>query len=89
MDRDRKEGLQEYEAGTVETVEKAGREWAGTPLDAEGIKGQGIERIVVEYEEGEEVLTPLSKGRFGSYDLYDAAHYIHALSGRISRGQGG
>jgi hypothetical protein len=50
-----------------------GKEGVGTPLDADRIDSRGIEEIVVEFDEGEEVLTPKINERFGSYDLNEAA----------------
>jgi hypothetical protein len=45
-----------------------------------------IVEITVEFDEGEEVLTPKSNERFGSYDLNEAARYIFFLSNHISKG---
>jgi hypothetical protein len=50
---------------------------------------RGIEEIVVEFDEGEEVLTPKLNEFFGSYDLYEAANYIHYLSGHVVKGREG
>jgi hypothetical protein len=61
----------------------------GTPLDTDDVDPHGIEEIVVEFDEGEEVLTPRLNERFSSYDLYEAAAYIHFLSGHISKGREG
>ena len=58
----------------------------GTPLDAVRIDPRGIEQIAVEFDEGEEVLTPKINERFGSYDLNEAARYIYFLSNRILKG---
>jgi hypothetical protein len=66
-----------------------GREWVGTPLDTDDIDPRGIEEIVVEFEEGEEILTPKLNEIFGSYDLYEAANYIHYLSGHVVKGREG
>jgi hypothetical protein len=63
-----------------------GREWVGTLLDADYIDPRGIEEIVVEFGEGEEVLTPKINERFGSYDLNEAARYIYFLSNHILKG---
>jgi hypothetical protein len=65
------------------------REWVGTPLDIDDIDPRGIEEIVVEFDEGEEVLTPKLNEFFGSYDLYEAANYIHYLSGHVVKGREG
>lgn len=70
-------------------AEGSGREWVGTPLDVDGVRGDGIEKIVVEFDEGKEVLTSRLNERFGSYDLYEAGHYIHSLSAHIVKGGGG
>jgi hypothetical protein len=64
-----------------------GREWVGTPLDTDDVDPDGIEEIGVEFEEGEEILTPRLNERFGSYDLHEAANYIHYLSGHIVKGR--
>ncbi|HJQ30500.1 MAG TPA: hypothetical protein VJ827_14265, partial [Rubrobacter sp.] len=63
-----------------------GKEWVGTPLDADRIDTHGIAEIVVEFDEGEEVLTPRTNERFGSYDLNEAARYIFFLSNIIHKG---
>ncbi len=42
-------------------------EWVGTPLGTDA--AHGIEEIVVQFDESEEVLTPRLNERFGSYDL--------------------
>ncbi len=68
---------------------EAGREWVGTPLDTDDIEPRGIEEIVVEFDEGEEVLTPRLNELFSSYDLHEAANYIHFLSGHIGKGRDG
>ncbi len=46
----------------------------------------GITEIVVEFDEGEEVLTPKSDKRFNSYDLNEAARYLYFLSNHIVKG---
>jgi hypothetical protein len=66
--------------------EERGREWAGTPLDAYYIDPHGIVEIVVEFDEGAEVLTPTINERFGSYDLNEAARYLYFLSNHIIKG---
>lgn len=65
------------------------REWVGTPLDIDGMSGDGIEKIVIEFDEGAEVLTSRLNERFGSYDIYEAGHYIHSLSTHIVKGHEG
>jgi hypothetical protein len=45
--------------------------------------------ITVEFDEGEEVLTPKINERFGSYDLNEAARYIYFLSNHILKGASG
>jgi hypothetical protein len=42
--------------------------------------------ITVEFDEGEEVLTPKINERFGSYDLNEAARYLFFLSNHIQKG---
>ncbi len=61
----------------------------GTPLDTDEVDPRGIREIVVQFDEGEEILTPRSNERFGSYNLYEAAAYIHFLSGHIGKGRDG
>ena len=70
-------------------AERSNREWVGTPLDIDGVRGGGVEKIVVEFDEGAEVLTSRLDERFGSYDLYEAGHYIHSLSAHIVKGNQG
>jgi hypothetical protein len=60
--------------------------WVGTPLDADRIDPRGIAEIVVEFDEGEEIITPKTKERFGSYELNEAARYIFFLSNHIQKG---
>ena len=62
------------------------KEWVGTPLDADRIDPRDIVEIVVEFDEGEEVLTPKINERFGSYELNEAARYIYFLFNRILKG---
>jgi hypothetical protein len=50
------------------------------------IDPRDIVEIVVEFDEGEEVLTPKINERFGSYDLNEAARYIYFLSNHILKG---
>ena len=66
--------------------EGPGTEWMGTSLDADRIDPRGIVEITVEFDEGEEVLTPKNNERFGSYDLNEAARYIFFLSNHIAKG---
>ncbi len=61
-------------------------EWVGTPLDADRVDPRGIVEISVEFDEGEEVLTPRISERFGSYDLNEAARYVFFLSNHIQKG---
>ena len=73
-------------------VEGSNREWVGSPLDTDnigGMSGESIEKIVIEFDEGEEILTSRLNERFGSYDLYEAGHYIHSLSARLVQGDEG
>lgn len=69
--------------------EKPGKEWVGSPLDADRIDPRAIVEIVVEFDEGEEVLTPKTNERFDSYDLNEAARYIYFLSNHIHKGGSG
>ncbi|MEW6636236.1 MAG: hypothetical protein AB1425_05420 [Actinomycetota bacterium] len=70
-------------------TERRAGEWIGTPLDTGAVNPRGIREIVVEFDEGEEVLTPRVNDRFGAYDLHEAAAYIHYLAGHISKGREG
>ena len=73
-------------------VEGSNREWVGSPLDTYsigGMSGEGIEKIVIEFDEGEEILTSRLNERFTSYDIYEAGHYIHSLSAHIVKGNEG
>lgn len=63
-----------------------GTEWVGTPLDAVEVDPRDVVEIVVEFDEGQEILTPRINERFGSYDLYEAARYIYFLSNHILKG---
>lgn len=69
--------------------EKPGEEWVGTPLDTDRIDPRSIVEITVEFDEGEELLTPRFNDRFGSYDLNEAARYIFYLSNHILKGGAG
>jgi hypothetical protein len=62
------------------------KEWVGTSLDTTEIDPRNIVEIIVEFDEGEEVLTPKTNERFGSYDLNEAARYIYFLSNHIVKG---
>ena len=62
--------------------EKPGEECVSTPLDTDHVDSHGI----VEFDEGEESLTPKINERFGSYDLHEAAAYIYFLSNHILKG---
>jgi polygalacturonase len=66
--------------------EQAGEEWVVTPLDADRIDPRALAEVVVEFDEGEEVITPKTGNRFGSYDLNEAARYIFFFSNRIQKG---
>jgi hypothetical protein len=67
-------------------VTEPSKEWVGTPLDTAEVDSRDIVEIVVEFDEGEEVLTPKANERFGSYDLNEAARYIFFLSNHIHKG---
>jgi hypothetical protein len=66
--------------------DKTSAEWVGTPLDVDRIDPRGVVEITVEFDEGEEVLTPQINERFGSYDLNEAARYIFFFSNHIQKG---
>ncbi len=62
------------------------KEWVGAPLDTAEVDPRNIVEIVVEFDEGEEALTPKTNERFDSYDLNEAARYIFFLSNHIVKG---
>ena len=66
--------------------DEADTEWVGTSLDTDRIDPRGIAEINVEFDEGEEVLTPKNDERFGSYDLNEAARYVYFLSNHVQKG---
>ena len=66
--------------------DEPGTERVDTPLDAVKVDPYGIVEITMEFDEGEEVLTPKRGGRFGSYDLNEAARYLFFLSNHIQKG---
>ncbi len=68
---------------------EASKEWVGTPLDAARIDPRSIAEIVVEFDEGEDVLTPRINERFGAYDLNEAARYLFFTSNHIHKGGSG
>lgn len=68
------------------TAHETSKEWVGTALDTDTFDPRGIKKIVVEYDEGEETLTPRLNERFGSYDLYEAAAYLDALRTHLIKG---
>ena len=45
--------------------ESTRREWVGSPLDVSEVDPRGIKEIVVEFDEGGEVLAPKINERFG------------------------
>lgn len=59
----------------------------GYPARRGSDRPRDIVEIVVEFDEGEEVLTPKINERFGSYDLNEAARYIYFLSNHILKGE--
>ena len=67
-------------------AEEPGKEWVETPLDTDEVDPRGIVEIVVEFDEGEEALTPKANERFDPYDLNEAARYIFFLSNHIVKG---
>jgi hypothetical protein len=66
--------------------EESSTEWVGTPLDTVAVDPHTIMEITVEFDEGEEALTPKINERFGSYDLNEAARYIFYFSNHILKG---
>jgi hypothetical protein len=67
-------------------AEKRGTEWIGTPLDTDKIDPHSKKQIVVEFDEGEEVIMPKTHETFDSYDLNEAARYIFFVSNHILKG---
>ncbi len=67
------------------------RQWRGSPLEMErGIDPYGIKEIVLEFDSGEEeIMRPKQREEFGSYELYEAAHYLRAGVKRGIRVGGG
>jgi hypothetical protein len=70
----------------ADVSEKTGEERVGTPLDADRIDPRSIAEIVVEFDEGEEDITPKTHEIFGSYALSDAARYLFFVSNHIQKG---
>ena len=66
--------------------EKPGAEWVGTSLEVDRIDPRGMIETSVEFDDGEEVLTPKNDWRFGSCDLDEAARYLFFLSNQIANG---
>jgi hypothetical protein len=73
----------------ADVSDEPGKEWVGTPLDAVEVDPHAIVEITVQFDEGEEVLAPKRGGRFGSYDLNEAARYLYFLSNHIHKGGSG
>lgn len=67
---------------TEEARERPDNGWRGSPLQMwSGMDPYGIEEIVIEFDTGdEEVLKPLMRDEFGSYELHQAATYLSTLS---------
>jgi hypothetical protein len=61
-------------------------EWLGTSLDADRIDPRAIAEIVVEFDDGEEVITPKTHEIFDSYDLNEAARCLFFISNHIQKG---
>ena len=72
----------------TEVSEKPGVQRVATPGGVP-IDPRGIVEITVEFDEGEEVLTPKVNELFGSYDLNEAARYGFFLSNDTQKGRGG
>lgn len=70
----------------TDVSEKPGAEWVGTSLEVDRIDPRGMVETSVEFDEGEEILTPKNDGRFGSYDINEAARYLFFLSNHIEKG---
>ena len=74
--------MQEY------TGENANKEWRGSPLDISdaGIDPQGIEEIVVEYENGDsDVFRPRRRDLFESYELHMMSAYLDTVAHEARR----
>ena len=74
--------MQEY------TGEDANKEWRGSPLDISdaGIDPQGIEEIVVEYENGDsDVFRPRRRDLFESYELHMMSAYLDTVAHEARR----
>ncbi len=72
-----------------EARESADKEWHGSPLQMwSGMDPYGIEEIVIEFDTGdEEVLKPLRRDEFGSYELHEASTYLDTLKGQLRLSQ--
>lgn len=66
--------------------EKPGTAWVETSLEVDRIDARGMIEISVELDEGEEPLTLKNDGRFGSYDINEAARCLFFLSNHIEKG---
>ncbi len=58
-------------------------------LDAEIIDPHGIVEIVLEFDQGEEVIVPKLNEVFCSYDLHEAANYVQFTANHIQMGRDG
>ncbi len=65
------------------------KELVVAPLDAEVIDPHGIVEIVMEFDQGEEVIVPKLNEVFRSYDLHEAANYVQFTANHVRMGRDG
>jgi hypothetical protein len=58
----------------ADVSDEPGKEWVGTPLDAVRIDPRAIVEITVEFDEGEEVLTPKIHDELRPSRLHRSSH---------------
>jgi hypothetical protein len=61
-------------------AQREGQTWRGTPLEMElGMNPYHIKEMDFEFDSGEEeIMRPKQREEFGSYELHEAATYLHA-----------
>lgn len=64
---------------------KRSGEWRGSPLQmGSGLDPNGITEITLHLDTGDqETLKPRIRGRFGSYELSQAATYLDSISSQL------
>jgi hypothetical protein len=60
-------------------------QWVGTPLDTDTIDPHGIVEIVMEFDEGQEVIAPKMDEVFCSYDLHEVVNFISFTSKHLQK----